>query len=295
MKPLHTLLLTFVVALWGVNFVFVKTGLSEIPPFLFCFFRFFLLSIPAVCFFKRPAVPFKWVALYGLVMFFLQFALMFSGMQAGVSAGLGSILLQTQVFFSILFASILLKEKINRWQIFGAILSFCGIAFVGFNLGASATLPGLLLVLAAAVTWGLGSVIVKKMGRTQSASLLVWGGLIAWPPLLLCSLLFENSGSILLELHHLSHASYIAILFVTLCSTVFGFGIWNWLVQVYPLATIAPFTLLVPIFGMLSSVILLDELLEPWKVLSGLLVIGGLCFNLIGARILARRASPTEM
>jgi O-acetylserine/cysteine efflux transporter len=218
---------------------------------------------------------------------------MFLGMQAGVSAGLGSLLLQTQVFFSIFFASIILKEKINRWQLFGAILSFSGIAFVGLNLGASATLPGLLLVIAAASTWGLGSVIVKKMGRTQSGSLLTWGGLVAWPPLLLLSLLFEESQPILLNLQGLSMTAYITIGFVTLCSTVFGFGIWNWLVQLYPLATIAPFTLLVPIFGMLSSVILLDEALEPWKVVSGLLVISGLSFNILGARILAARKETT--
>ncbi len=289
MKPFHILLLVLVVAVWGLNFVFVKTGLQEIPPMLFCFFRFFLLSIPAVFFFKRPAVPFKWVAIYGLVMFVLQFALMFMGMQAGVSAGLGSLLLQTQVFFSILFASIVLKERINRWQVFGAVLSFSGIAFVGLHLGSSATLTGLLLVIAAAATWGLGSVIVKKMGRTQSGSLLSWGGLVAWPPLLVLSLIFEESRPMLLDLHNLSAASYTAIFFVTVCSTVFGFGIWNWLVQIYPLATVAPFTLLVPVFGMLSSALILEEALEPWKIVAGLLVISGLCFNILGARLVARK------
>jgi len=288
-KLSHVVLLLFVVAVWGINFVFVKTGLLEVPPILLCFFRFFLVSIPAVCFIKRPAVSFKWVAIYALVMFVLQFVLMFKGLHSGVSAGLGSILLQTQVFFSILFAAIILKEKLNRWQLFGAILSFSGIAFVGFHLGSSASLSGLLLVIAAAATWGLGSVIVKKMGKTQSASLLVWGSLIAWPPLLLLSLFMEESSPVLLDVHHLTNASYGSILFITLGSTVFGFGVWNWLVQVYPLATIAPFTLLVPIFGMLGSVLFLGEVLEPWKVVAGMLVIGGLCFNLIGAHLLARR------
>lgn len=289
MKPFHVLLLLFVVAIWGLNFVFVKIGLQEIPPMLLCFVRFFLVSIPAVFFFKRPSVPFKWVVLYGFVMFVLQFALMFSGMNAGISAGLGSLLLQTQVFFSILFASIILKEKLNRWQLFGALLSFSGIAIVGLNLGAGATLPGLILVIAAAATWGIGSVIVKKMGRTQSGSLLVWGGFIAWPPLLLLSLLFENSHPILLNFHHLSPAAYVAVLFITICSTFFGFGVWNWLMQVYPLATVAPFTLLVPIFGMLSSMIFLDEPIESWKILAGVLVIGGLCLNLLGSRLLTKR------
>jgi O-acetylserine/cysteine efflux transporter len=289
MKPLHIFLLILVGAVWGFNFVFVKTGLQEIPPLLFCFLRFFLLSIPAVFFFKRPTVPFKWVVIYSLVMFVLQFALMFLGMHSGISAGLGSLLLQTQVFFSLFFAFVILKEKIHRWQLFGGLLSFAGIGFVGLNLGGGATLLGLFLVLSAAATWGLGSVMVKKMGKTQSGSLLAWGGLIAWPPLLILSLFFEESYPVLLNMHHLSMASYVAILFLTIGSTIFGFGIWNWLVQIYPLATIAPFTLLVPVFGIFSSVLFLGEALEPWKVVSGLLVISGLCFNILGSRAVAAK------
>lgn len=285
MSLLHILLLILVVAVWGINFVFIKVGLREMPPIFLCFTRFFLMSIPAVLFFKRPAIPFKWVVLYSLVMFVLQFGLMFSGMKAGISAGLGSILLQTQAFFSILFAALLLKEKLSPWQIFGAIISFSGIALAGWNVKTSTTFLGFLLVLAAALTWGLGSVIVKKMGKQKSSSLLVWGSLIAWPPLLALSLMLENSHPILLNFHLLSSESYGAILFITLGSTAFGFGIWNWLLQIYPLTTIAPFTLLVPIFGMLSSALFLEERLEGWKIVSGCLVIGGLSLNLLGSRL----------
>jgi len=289
MNPLHILLLLLVVAIWGINFIFVKIGLQEIPPLLLCFTRFFLVSIPAACFFKRPSVPFKWVVLYGLVMFVLHFALMFCGIYVGVSAGLSSLLLQTQVFFSLLLGAILLKERLNQWQLFGAFISFSGIALVGLNLGDSVNLFGLLLVLAAAATWGLGSIIVKKMGKTESGSLLVWSSLIAWPPLLLLSLLIEKSHPILLDFHHLSSPSYSAVLFIALCSTAIGLGIWNWLLQTYPLSTMAPFTLLVPIFGMFGSVLFLGESLEAWKMVAAALVIGGLSFNLLGARLVRKR------
>ncbi len=289
MKSIHILILFLVAAVWGMNFVFIAIGLREIPPILLCFTRFFLISIPAAFFFKRPSVPFKWIILYALVMFVLQFALMFSGMNLGVSAGLASILLQTQVFFSIAFAAFLLKERVNRWQIFGALLSFSGIGIVGFHLGTSVTLSGFFLISAAAASWGFGSALVKKMGKTGTGSLLVWSSLIAWPFLLLLSFLVEEGHSTLLAFHHLSYASYGAILFITLGSTAFGIGTWNWLVQIYPLATIAPFSLLVPVFGMLSSALFLGEPLETWKIFAGILVIGGLCFNLLGSRLLAKQ------
>ena len=124
MKFFHIFLLLLVVAIWGMNFVSVKIALDAMPPLLVCFVRFFLTSMPAVFFFKRPAVPFGWIVVYGLLMFVLQFALIFSGMKAGLSPGLSSILLQTQVFFSILFGSMILKEQVTRWQNIGALISF---------------------------------------------------------------------------------------------------------------------------------------------------------------------------
>lgn len=284
MRPFHFFLLLFVVAVWGANFVFVKVGLAELPPMLLCAARFIPVSIPAIFFFKRPEVPFGWVILYTLVMFIFQFTLMFTGMKAGVSAGLGSLLLQIQVFFSLFFAKALLKEAINRWQVFGAVVSFSGIFLVGWKIEAGASFLGFLCVLASAMAWGLGSVIVKKMGKVQSSSLLVWSSFLAWPPLLLFSLFIEGSSEIVVNPHQLSSGSYAAILFIAIGSTAFGFGIWNHLVQVYPLGTVAPFTLLVPVFGMLGSMFFLGESLEPWKIISAGLVVSGLCLNLTGTK-----------
>ncbi len=297
MKLIHFFLLLLVVVVWGVNFVFVKIALDAVPPLFLCFTRFFFLSLFGIPFFKPSTLPFKWVVLYGLVMFTLQFSLMFSGMNAGVSAGLASLLLQIQVFFSILFAATILKERLNYWQLFGGLVSFSGIAIVFMNSGSGATLPGLVLVLAAAATWGGGSVIVKKMGKTQTGALLSWSSLVAWPPLLLLSLVFEDSLPLLLNFHRLSLQTHAATFFITMASTAFGFGVWNWLLQIYPLGKIAPFTLLVPIFGMMSSVVLLGESLEAWKILSALLVISGLCFILLGPRLFSRQQAiaPTLM
>lgn len=294
MNPFHVFLLIIVVAIWGINFVFVKIGLQEIPPLLLCALRFFLVSVPALFFLPRPKVPFRWILLYGLVMFVLQFGLMFSGIQVGVSAGLGSILLQTQVFFSLPFAYWILKEKIDRWKILGALFSFLGVAIVGSRFWSSSSLLGFILVLLAAATWGLGSVIVKKMGKVNSGSLLVWGSTVAWPVLLFLSILFEGGSSVLLQLSQLSYSSYGAVLYIALGSTVLGFGIWNWLVQVYPIATIAPFTLLVPVFGMIGSFFFLGEPIESWKIYAGLLVIGGLCIHLFGSRLFAKGSVATE-
>lgn len=286
MQLFHIVLALIVVIIWGFNFVVIKIGLQDISPWLLGFARFFLTSIPAVFFIKRPRIPFRMIAWYGLVMFALQFSLLFWGMYVGVTPGLASLLLQVQVFFTILLALIFFGEKIRIWQIIGALVSFAGIAYVAVNLGGNITLSGLLLVIGAAASWGAGNVISKKIGKVNMVALVIWGSLVAWPPLLIISFMVEGADRVFYTFQHLTWLSGGAVLYITYLSTLVCFGIWSWLLHHYPLGTIAPFTLLVPIFGILSSVIVLNEPLETWKIIAALLVIIGLCINILGPRML---------
>lgn len=288
MQLFHILLALLVVIVWGFNFVVIKVGLEEISPLLLGFARFFLTSIPAVFFIKRPAAPFKMVIWYGLVMFALQFSLLFIGMYAGITPGLASLLLQLQVFFTVLLAMIFFGEKLRPWQIVGALVSFAGIAFVAMNLGGSITVSGFLLVIGAAASWGAGNVISKKIGKVNMVSLVIWGSLIAWPPLLLISFIMEGADIVFYTFQHITWLSGGAVLYITYLSTLFGFGVWSWLLHHHPLGTIAPFTLLVPVFGILSSVLVLGEPLQSWKIFAALLVIFGLCINLLVPKIFTR-------
>lgn len=289
MKPAHLLLTLLTTAVWGFNFVAIKAGLEEIPPILLCAIRFFLTSIPFLLFIKRPTSSFKLVVLYGLVMFALQFCLLFIGMYAGVTAGLAAILLQIQIFFTVLLAVLFFKEKLTKWQIIGGLVSCSGIALVGLNLEGDLTLLGFILVITAAAFWGTGSVIAKKIGKINVIELVVWGSLVAWPPLLLVSLLVEGPAQIASSLHNISWLSVVSILYITVASTMLGFGVWNFLIHRYPLSTMAPFLLLVPIFAMLGSTLMLGEELQVWKVISGVLVITGLGLNFLAGHFLSKR------
>ncbi|MFX8581948.1 EamA family transporter, partial [Acinetobacter baumannii] len=64
----------------------------------------------------------------------------------------------------------------------------------------------------------------------------------------------------------LNWTSIAAIAYQSYPNTLLGFGIWSWLMRKYPAATIAPFTLLVPVVGMLGASVILDEPLLWWKV-----------------------------
>lgn len=280
----HTLLALLVVIAWGLNFIFVQLSLTEFSPLFLCALRFLLASVPAIFFIKPPAASFKMVVLYGLVMFALQFSLLFMGMHMGVTSGMASLIMQVQVFFSMIFSALLLSERPNAWQIAGALVSFTGIALVATHLDQNLTLIGFIFILLAAATWGIGNLIAKKLPRVSMMSLIVWGCFVASIPLFLLSLIIEGPSSMINSYHHMTWVG-VSGLFYTVCiSTWVGYGAWNSLIRRYPIGTIVPFTLLIPIVGIIGSILILGEPFQSWKLVSGLLVISGLYINLLSAR-----------
>ncbi|KTD23481.1 integral membrane protein [Legionella lansingensis] len=290
----HIFLALLVAFVWGVNFLFVKIGLEEISPLLLCTLRFTLASVPAIFFIKPPAIPFKLVVSYGLFMFAFQFALLFLGMHAGMTPGMASLLIQVQVFFSMFFATVFLKEQPNPWQIIGALVSFIGIGVVALHFDNNISVLGFILILSSAATWGLGNLITKKATNINMMALVVWGSFVAIVPMLALSLIFEGYDSIVTSYHHLSRRGAAALLYIVYISTWVGYGVWNWLMSRYPVGMIVPFTLLVPVVGILSSVLILGEPLQSWKLVAGLFVISGLCINILSARFLAMRTPQNE-
>ena len=283
----HLLLVLLVVVVWGLNFLFVGLGLQEISPLQLCALRFLLASIPAVFFIKLPKSTFKMVALYGLVMFGLQFGLLFIGMKVGMPPGMASMLMQVQVFFSMFFAVLFLGEQLNRGQLIGALVSFAGIGLVALHFDKDISLVGFLFILAAAATWGVGNLITKKIkGNNQNMmALIVWGSFFACIPMFLLSLIVEGPASFASTFEHITWKGIGSLFYIVFASTWVGYGIWNWLVARYPVGMIAPFTLLVPIVGIISSILVFGEPFQLWKLEAGLLVITGLCINSFGAHL----------
>ncbi|MFZ2314743.1 MAG: EamA family transporter [Gammaproteobacteria bacterium] len=293
MQPRHIVLAIILAAVWGCNFLFIKFSLIELPPFLLCAARFLLASFPAILFIKRPSLPaLRLITLYGLVMFATQFSLLFFGMRAGASPGIAALLLQVQIFFSIFFAMAFLKEKLDRWQVLGALISFSGIGLIGLHLGGELTWQGFMLVIGAAATWGLGNLISKKIKNIDVLALVVWGSFMAFLPLLILSLVFEGTGSLFTHAPHFAGLTIISVGYIVAASTWFGYGTWNALLSRYPISVISPFTFLIPLFGMLCSYLVLGESMQMWKIMAALLIVSGLCVNLLGPRLFVRKVTP---
>lgn len=288
MKPRHLLLALVVVFFWGVNFAIIKLGLRQISPLGLGVIRFVLAAFPWIFFIRRPQIPLGSLALYSLLIFALQFGFLFTGMKVGVSAGLASLVMQLQVFFTIGFAVLFLAERPTRWQLLGALFAFGGIAVVAANLGGDVTLAGLSLLILGAMAWGGGNIVSRiistRHGAINVLGLVCWGSLLATPPLLAVALILDPQG-LAASFSGLDWTSLGAIAYLVYISTLFCFGAWSMLLGLYPVATVAPFTLLVPVFGFLGSAVLLGEAIQPWKLLASALIIAGLILNVFGQRL----------
>ncbi|MEC5218179.1 O-acetylserine/cysteine efflux transporter [Actimicrobium sp. GrIS 1.19] len=286
MQATDILIALAVVMIWGFNFVVIKLGLQGLPPILFTALRFLFAALPLAFFIKRPSIAFRYLAGYGLFQFAFQFTLLFSGMHLGFPPGLASLVIQLQAFFTIGLAVLLLGERPVVTQLIGALIALGGMVLVASQITAKPTLIGFAMVIAGGVCWAVANIFTKKMGKVNPVELVVWGSLLATPPLLLASLAFEGFDAWTTAAANLSWLSVGAVFFQSYPNTILGFGIWSVLMRKYPTATIAPFTLLVPVTGMLSAAIVLGEPLQWWKILAGVMVLGGLAVNVFGGRIL---------
>lgn len=292
MRLRHLLLALGIVFIWGVNFAIIKLGLRQVSPLALGVARFVLAAFPWVFFIPRPKVPVRLIALYGLLIFAMQFGFLFTGMKLGMSAGLSSLILQLQVFFTIGLSVMLLGERPTIWQLAGALLAFAGVGLVALNVGGDVSVVGLVLLVAAAASWGAGNIVSKRISQLSTTpnvlGLVVWGSLFALPILLVVALVLDPD-HLVSSFTDLDWLSVGAIAYIVYLSTLLGFAVWASLLAQYPVSTVAPFTLLVPVFGFLGSAVLLGEPLQGWKLGASSLVIAGLCINLFGSRLRALR------
>jgi O-acetylserine/cysteine efflux transporter len=271
------------VSIWGFNFVVIRWGLGSVSPYTLNLVRFLFASLPALLFVRPPRAPWHLVAAYGFFAFAVQFCLLFAGMAAGMPTGLASLVIQMQVFFTIGLVTLLTRERAQRSQLAGAVVAGAGIALVAVHLPPSTWL-GLALTLGAAGSWAIANLIVKRIPGERPLAVVVWASAVAAIVMLPVALVADGPEYVWSTIGRMDATAWLGIAFQAWPTTLLAFGIWAWLLRRYPAALVAPFTLLVPIVGMTSAVLLLGEAVTWWKLAGAALVLGGLALNVLAAR-----------
>jgi len=294
MRPREILLALFVVVAWGVNFVIIEVGLGTMPPLLLAALRFAVAALPAI-FIPRPAVPWPRFIFIGLVLFTGQFGLLFMSMKVGMPAGLASVVIQSQAFLTGPIAALVLGERISPRQVGGTAIAFVGLAAIATTAGAGGvTLLGLVLSLGAALCWAIGNVALRGAGKIDMFAMVTWLSIVPPLPLLALSYVFEGPQAIEAAFLHMGWVGVGAVAYIAIVSTNIGYGMWAYLLKLYPAAQVAPFSLLVPIVGIVSAALLLGEQFGPVRLAGMVLVFAGLIVAVFPFNRFRSRTNPTS-
>jgi len=284
----HLGLALAVVAVWGTNFVVIKMALAHLPPLLFAALRFALAFFPAVLLLPRPTVSWHNIVAYGVLIGVGQFGVLYIAMKGHITPGLASLVIQTQVFFTIVLAMRVARERVQPYQWLALLLGAAGIAVIGAHTDGNTSGLGLLMVLGAAFSWACANMVSKRAGSVNMLSYVVWSSAVAVPPLLVLSLVFEGWPAIEAGLRDADALTWWAVAWQAVGNTLFGYAAWGWLLARHPAASITPMALLVPVFGMATASLMLAEPLPGWKLGAAALVLCGLALNMLWPRLRVR-------
>jgi O-acetylserine/cysteine efflux transporter len=281
MSPRHTLLALLVVVIWGLNFLAIDFGLDDVPPLLFLAMRFTLVIIPAIFFFKPPAIGWRNILLIGGFLSLGQFALLYIALALGMPPGLASLLHQSQVVLTVIVSVIVLRERPSRRQLIGIIVGMSGLAIVVIGHGQAAPwLPAVILLLGS-LSWAIGNVLSRKAKAASSVSLVIWSGLVVPIPAFLLSLMIDSPPVVFDALANLSWTAILSTAYTAVGASLIGYGIWNHLLARYPTSAVVPFTLLVPVVGILAAWVVVNEQPTLTELIGGAVMLVGLAIAVI--------------
>ena len=295
--PVRDRLLALVVAVcWGLNFPATALALQHFPPLLMVAVRFTLLAIPTLVFIPRPQVKLRWLLGVGLGIGLLQFAFLYLGIAAGMPSGLASLVLQASAPFTVILAGVFLRERLSRRQAIGIGIAVLGLAAIAVHRAQVAALLPVVLTLCGAMGWAIGNVCSRQARAPKPLHLTLWMSVVPPVPMIIVSLLVEGPRRIGHALATTFEASALpslfGLLYVVLIATIVGYGIWTTLMSRHPSSVVAPFSMLVPVVGVLASWLIFDERPDPTELIAGVAVIGGVLFASRTPRI--RSATPAD-
>ncbi len=298
-----TLTALIVVLIWGINFVPMKFALEAISPFELGAVRYFFAAVP-LCFFVRfPKVRYRWLIATAGFQCIGQFSFLFIALQVGMTAALASVLFQTQIYFTALWGFLIYRHRPNQLLWLSMTTAAIGLCFFAVSAlsdssGDSVTGWGIGFMLAASAMWGANNLIVRQVQfespNYNALSYIVWSSAIAvFGYIVIVALWLPDSEK---WLHFstwtaLSAKTWLSVLFLGWVATLVGYALWTHLLKGHHPNQVAPFSLGVPVVGLLAGLLWLREPIDSWQWLGTVFVGISLVIVVLGPRWLAKKHS----
>jgi O-acetylserine/cysteine efflux transporter len=284
-----------VVVIWGLNFVVMKFGLQGVSPMLLGALRFAAAALPFIWFVRRPQLPWRYIAGYGLAQGLGQFGFLFLGLHLGMTAGMASVVMQTQAFFTLLLAIPVLGERTRLGQWLGLTVALGGLLAIVTAHGdgpGQMTLVGFVLTLSAAFMWALSNLVARLASRVtdfEPFPFIVWSSLFPILPFVALALLIEGWHTTATQVQGMGLTAWLAVLFLGWMATLLAYSLWTRLLKRHPAGRVTPFSLLVPVVGLWAAWVFLQESPLPQQWLGAAAVLMGLLINQAGGWLAAWR------
>lgn len=271
MTPRDATLATMAAVLWGFNLIAGKIGVGVAPPLFFTALRFLIVAALVVPF--CPVERKHWPSLIFLSVCFGtgHFGLLFVGL-AGVDAATAALTLQLGVPFSILISWLVFRENFGWRRSLALVLTFIGVAFLAGEPRNASSLSFFLLV-TCTVFWAWSNILVKRMPDIRPLAITGWLSLFAAPQVLVLSFALETG-----QWTALTDAGWPLIgslAYTAIAASIIAHATWYGLVQKYPVNSVVPFNMLIPIVGVGAGLAVLGEPLTWQKALGGGLTLFG--------------------
>lgn len=226
---LGALSLTLAASIWGGMYVVSKYALDYIEPFTFVWLRYAVaFTVLWLLWFKFGREPirradWKWIGLIGIIGYVASISFQFIGTKLS-DAHTGSLVTAATPAFMVLFARLILKERLTPVKVGSLVLATLGVMIVvGWQVDRTYMLGSVVLALAA-VTWALMSVYVKVATQTLS-SLTITTFAIGIAFLLMTPLMAMEVAQV--GLPQLNGILWLSVLYIGVVSTAGAFFFWN--------------------------------------------------------------------
>jgi O-acetylserine/cysteine efflux transporter len=278
MKTKDIFIALLVPILLGFGFVIAKPAMEYFPPFLLMGLRFTIPALILVWWFPVPKGLLLDIFKVSFIGSSLQYGLTYSGLNL-IDASSAVLLVQLETPFGILIAFFLLKEIPTIKNIIALTISFIGVIILTGAPNLEGQYLGIFLTVSGAFTWSLGAVMAKTLSKKIGAfALMTWLSVFSGPMLIIISMLFDGNPINYILSANLN--SWLTLAFLGLIMQPIAYGAWYFVLSKYPVNKVMPIMLLLPITGLITAIILLDE--EPSKqvFIGGAIIIFGVCLIL---------------
>ena len=284
-------LVLLVCLFWATNFLTSAHALREVPPFLFTAMRMGLLAALLVGFLRVPPRS-QWKRLFAVAMLngVLHFGTSFMALKLAGNLSSPAIVTQVYVPMSVLLAWWLLGERFGWRTGVGVAVSFAGVLVLGLDPMVLQQPAALFVMVGSSLMVAIGTVLMRGLKDVRMVDQQGWTAVLSLLPLLAISALFEPGS--FTALREASWIAWGAAAYAAVFSSLLGHGVFYWLVQRHPVATVTPYLLLTPVLAVLLGILFWGDRPGPALWIGGAMVLGGVLVVALRAKV-RQRPLPT--